>query len=546
MSDKLLEKEELNKEEANDGESSREEKAEETKSTGETFDEDEEDDFSPIKFEEKEQGKENKGEDHQEENLTEEENVGEGDSENKDKKHSDKKLNRILKSKKVWKPTGIIVGTLACVYIAGVIFYSNHFFMGTKISGNNYSNMKVDTVTNKLVESVNDYKFILYERDGKEETVSGKDIGLDIATMGSVGDLKTKQNPWLWCFDYGCRDLFIDISVNIDEEKLYSVISQLNCVRESDENIQGQYANVYYANGAYYIENDPSKNYINLDMLCEKIRAGIYGMYTDMKLQDEDCYVELAGETHIKGLIDKLNNFVATKITYTNGDETYLLDGNTIHYWIKPMEDYSVYLDFDAIKDWTAKLATHYDTVGTTRTFVSSTGESVSVSGGDYGWNVNSVAEAEYLAGVVGNAKEETREPVYKQTAASHGSIDIGNTYAEVSIANQHVWFYKDGELLVSTDCVTGDPTKGNSTSTGVYSVTYKERNATLVGPGYSTPVTFWMPFNGGQGLHDLNRGAYGGSIYRGNGSHGCVNLPWNAAATIFGAISAGDPVIVY
>lgn len=99
----------------------------------------------------------------------------------------------------------------------------------------------------------------------------------------------------------------------------------------------------------------------------------------------------------------------------------------------------------------------------------------------------------------------------------------------------------------MSTDFVSGDPTHGNQTSTGVYSLKYKERNATLKGEDYATPVSFWMPFNDGQGMHDATwRSSFGGSIYMGSGSHGCVNLPYSAAASIYENISSGDPVIVY
>jgi lipoprotein-anchoring transpeptidase ErfK/SrfK len=86
-------------------------------------------------------------------------------------------------------------------------------------------------------------------------------------------------------------------------------------------------------------------------------------------------------------------------------------------------------------------------------------------------------------------------------------------------------------------------------THTGVGVVQYKARNKVLGGAGYdyATPVSYWMPFNGGEGLHDADwRSTFGGTIYKNNGSHGCVNLPPSAAATIYGIIDAGWPVVVY
>ena len=68
-----------------------------------------------------------------------------------------------------------------------------------------------------------------------------------------------------------------------------------------------------------------------------------------------------------------------------------------------------------------------------------------------------------------------------------------------------------------------------------------------LTGEDYETPVSYWMPFNGNIGLHDADwRASFGGTLYKNNGSHGCVNLPPKAAQLIYEQISAGDPVLCY
>ena len=140
-----------------------------------------------------------------------------------------------------------------------------------------------------------------------------------------------------------------------------------------------------------------------------------------------------------------------------------------------------------------------------------------------------------------------SRHPEYSQKAASHSGNDYGNTYVEINLTAQHLYFYANGKLLVESDFVSGNAAKGWSTPAGAYSITYKQRNATLKGQGYATPVSYWMPFNGGIGLHDANwRKTFGGTIYKNGGSHGCVNLPPAVAKTIYENISAGDPVLCY
>ncbi len=114
-------------------------------------------------------------------------------------------------------------------------------------------------------------------------------------------------------------------------------------------------------------------------------------------------------------------------------------------------------------------------------------------------------------------------------------------------MGKQHLSFYKNGSLIVQGDVVTGNVSTKNPTPEGIYRLKYKERNATLKGEGYSAPVDFWMPFNGGIGIHNASwRNEFGGNIYMANGSHGCINAPYDLAKVIFNNIDEGTPVICY
>lgn len=117
----------------------------------------------------------------------------------------------------------------------------------------------------------------------------------------------------------------------------------------------------------------------------------------------------------------------------------------------------------------------------------------------------------------------------------------------EVNLTAQHLIYYKDGKVVVDSDFVSGDVAKRRRLPTGAYGLYYKERNRTLRGQGYASPVSFWMPFNGGVGFHDAKwRGSFGGDYYKWKGSHGCVNLPYSAAKTLFENIESGCAVLVY
>jgi hypothetical protein len=140
------------------------------------------------------------------------------------------------------------------------------------------------------------------------------------------------------------------------------------------------------------------------------------------------------------------------------------------------------------------------------------------------------------------------RSPIWYESAGTRGQNDIGNTYVEIDYTNQRMWYYKDGVLLVETPVVTGNVSAGNASPEGVFCIVGKEENATLVGEDYETPVSYWMPFYGGVGIHDADtwRTSYGGDIYQYSGSHGCINTPTAQAAVIFQNITEGTPVVCY
>ena len=164
-------------------------------------------------------------------------------------------------------------------------------------------------------------------------------------------------------------------------------------------------------------------------------------------------------------------------------------------------------------------------------------------------WDFNK-KETKQLIKLIKKGAVKTKKPSYLQKAASHSKKDWGKTYVEINLTAQHIWYYKNGELLVDSDFVSGSLIRGWGTPQGVYDITYIQRDVILgvnSNASYRTPVTYWMPFNGNIGLHDATwRNKFGGSIYKTNGSHGCVNLPYETARIIFENISAGVPVICY
>jgi hypothetical protein len=253
----------------------------------------------------------------------------------------------------------------------------------------------------------------------------------------------------------------------------------------------------------------------------------------------------------VKQQIDKkqklINDFATSFIQYNFGKQTEAIDKDLITQWIIFDNDHIV-LDEEKVKNYVDDLAKKYDTVGIERKFVDSHGKTVSVSGGPYGWKIDCEKETEELIRIINQGLQETdREPVYKQKAFIRGIDDIGNTYIEINMSEQKMWFYKEGELFVSTDIVTGNIKRGHGTPSVVGYIHNKARNTNLVGADYVAFVHYWMKVYGSIGIHDASwRNRFGGSIYKTNGSHGCINTPYEKVKTIYNNIEVGTPVILF
>lgn len=173
----------------------------------------------------------------------------------------------------------------------------------------------------------------------------------------------------------------------------------------------------------------------------------------------------------------------------------------------------------------------------------------ITVKGGNYGWQIDKAAESAALLTSIENGETVTKEPAYshKGNTWDGPNGDIGSTYIEVDMGAQHMWCYKNGALVVDTDVVTGNISKGYNTPSIVAAIQYKTRNAVLKGDNYRTPVNYWMPFYGNYGIHDAYwRAQFGGEVYLTNGSHGCVNTPPAAMAQVYANMESGTPVVLY
>ncbi|MCF0149232.1 MAG: peptidoglycan binding domain-containing protein [Clostridium sp.] len=457
-------------------------------------------------------------------------------------------INRLLKNKALGK-IFIFLCSITLLYLLSSVFFINHFFINTKVNGVDLSLKNHNVANETFYNSINEYNIKIIGRDGRSATINGKDIGIVFNKKDIRSEIKKQQISIMWGSALiNKKEYFIEGLIEYDKVKLDSIIDSLDILTKNIENPVNVGFN--YLDGIYVIEPEVYGNKIDKDKFKELLIEAIYKGNREFNVNEEGCYEEPLFTTVSEKTMETeelLNKYVSTKVTYLFGENKEVLDADTIKNWLSINENLDVVLDEKALSEYITSLCNKYNTIGITRNFKTSTGKTVEVKGGYYGWKINSTAEKKLLNEYIKLGANIEKEPIYSQEAVYRDKDDVGNTYVEINISRQYMWFYKEGKVIAEGGVVTGDPRKGYSTLTGTYMINYKQKNAVLRGPGYEANVNYWMPFNGNIGIHDASwRSSFGYNIYQSDGTHGCVNSPLSLAKKIFENIEAGTPVICY
>lgn len=476
-------------------------------------------------------------------------------SDGKNKKKRRKRRKKY--GKKTWIITGGILGALIVIYLGISAYFISHFYINTTVNGKDFSGKTAADVEEYLKNQVEGYELELIELDNESDVIKGSDISLVYEENSDVEEALKKQHPLLWI-----RALFskskaeITINVSFDETKLNDKIQTIQAVVREQTEPSSAYPK--FDGNSFVVEPEVYGTAVDMDVLTVKIKEYITEFNPQLDMLEEACYKmpKYTSESEeVQAACDAMNEYCKASVTYTM-TENVVVDKTVISSWLSVDDNMQVTFNEESVRQWMREFGAKYDTVGSTRSITTPTGKTTEVSGGTYGWSIDEETETQNLINSIKNGEVITKEPAYAQTAASHASQDWGTTYLEVDLSAQYMWYIVDGTVALQTDVVTGLPTADRATPAGVYSILYTQQNATLVGekdpntgkPIYETKVAYWMPFTWqGHGFHDATwQPAFGGSLYQTNGSHGCVNMPLDQAASLFNMLSSGTPVIVH
>lgn len=464
------------------------------------------------------------------------------------------------KVKALWI-TGGVLAVICLIYVAISVYFMSHFFVNTKINGKNFSGKTASDVEKYLQTNIKDYKLTILENEGRQDVISGSEIGLEYRAGTETEKLLKDQNGFAWpkaFFTENSRKVSVNVSYN--EESLNQRISQLSCLQT--EQTPAENAKPEFDGNQYVIKPEVYGNAVDKERLTEQVKVHITEFQPQLDMVETKCYAKpkyVEDSKEVQEACDAMNKYVNASITYPM-NEPVVVDKALISQWLQVDGEMKVSLNTEAMKQWFTAFGDEYDTQGTTRTFTTPAGKSATVTGGTYGWSIDEDTELVNLQNSILNGEVVTREPAYYAggTAAAHSGQDWGNTYAEVDMSAQHMWYIQNGQVVLETDVVTGEPIPSKITPEGVYSLMWKQPNSVLVGdinpdtgePAYRTKVKYWMQVtSSGVGFHDaIWQTAFGGTLYQipGTGSHGCINMPLDQAGALFNMIEPGTTVIFH
>lgn len=445
----------------------------------------------------------------------------------------------------------LVITLLLLLYGVGALSFTDRFYANTCIDGHKVGLKKVEEVERIIRDSADNYEIKLKTIDNNDQIIKAKDMKLVFDLGSNIKLLKQKQGIFGYIDGFfGTSNLESKPKISLDEKLLKEKLFALPIFDKANR-VNPENAKISVVNNEFIVVPEILGNVIKKKQALSAVKAHILDNKTEIDLDKEGLYKKphiYSDDSSIVKPMETLKRYNASLIKYDIEGAKEEVGPEVISTWVDIDENTNdVSINREKVFEYVKALARKYDTWSLKREFYATGLGMRSVQGGSYGWLIERGAETNQLILDIEEGKKIEREPIYRYKARTRGDNDIGDTYVEIDITRQHLWFYKDNKLVVDTPVVTGKPTKSRYTPLGIYPITYKTKDATLTGQNYSTPVKLWMPFNQNIGIHDASwRSRFGGEIYKTAGSHGCINTPYAAVKQIYEGISKGDPVIVY
>ncbi len=453
---------------------------------------------------------------------------------------------------------------LGVIYLLLAYYYQDTFLFGTWIN-NQYVTGKNVAQVNELLsnkQEVEAMEVIAFDQFGNETTYyfEKDNFSYDLSYTYELTRILDVQNPYSWL-----ERVFYPKSYVILPQYEFSDVDAKTQILDLDfmqyamgQNVEHAQVSILWSEEGYVLD-DTTRHYLDTERAMNLVLDALCMGESRINLIEQQCYFDVSYTEEMKetlALYDKIEEFQSFSFSYAIGEVEEVIGTKEIGKWITLQDngeflldtDGNLVLNEDALLIYIQELGSRYDTLNCPREFMSTRGELITIDGGTYGSELNQIQEFQFLKDAFLNNEVVIKHiPEYSGTAAIYGKNDIGTTYIEIDLTEQMMYYYVDGVQKIATKVVTGDVARGRETPELVCYVYAKQQNRILTGPGYETFVNYWLPVYGGVGIHDsVWRSDYGGTIYLTDGSHGCINTPFDEVKELYELVQVGTPVLMF
>lgn len=454
-------------------------------------------------------------------------------------------------SKKQWLLVPLVLLLiLTIVYCYQAIQFQNKFLNKTTIGNTDVSGLTT-TEAIKKIESASDEQVYQVTLEGKEwKSIPKTEFGMAYNVEDTVNKVMANHNPWLWFKPYfkAPEDVAIEtkaVDEKAVEKKLASLKKEVDAFNKDRK--PSKNASVGHKDGKFQIIPEVQGDTIDSKKFIASAKDSIIKGESNIEVTK---FIEkptvLATDGTIEKEMEHINQIADINASYSINGQEVVIPKEIIATWVT-FEDGELGLQQEKVREYVAELGATYNTSTNPSKFKSTKRGEVSVPAGALSWTIATDIETEQLTAAILQGDDFSgRVPAFQGSGTPAAPL-IGNSYIEVDLQNQHMWYYKDGAVALETPVITGKPS--TPTPPGVFYVWNKERDAILRGEDYASPVDYWMPIDWtGVGIHDSPwqaEGSYGGNSYQTVGSHGCINTPPSVMKELFNMIEVGVPVVV-
>lgn len=453
-----------------------------------------------------------------------------------------------------WSVAGIGAILLAC---GGSYFYqSSHFNKNVKINGVNVGGLSVKQATQKVQSTPLNNSVYL---DGKL-IFKGQN---QVSDAAKVSEANVKQ-AFSRQFSFLPSSKDINYQVNGTNENDYrkttlkkAVQTKLTSANKTRTAPVDAYAQL--KDGKVSVVDAKKGNLYDVDKIMKEYDSQL----NNNQIKLSTAYVQPLGADSKKIATDKakLTELSKQKLDYKVQDKTYQLTAaNVINSATIKNGKYN--FNTEKLNKKIAAINKAQGTLNKNLKFHTTDGDNITLEKGSYGWALNekkaaktiTTAFEEKKASV--DAKNDTYGEGYNTKGTGYSVTSnngIGDNYVEISLAQQHVWVYRNGKQVASLNIVSGTNDGYYNTPKGLYYVMYKQTNTVLRGrnadnSAYASPVSRWAPFTlDGCGFHDASwRSNWSSTAYLSDGSHGCINIRPSQVSMVYDNITENEPVVIY